>query len=284
MAKLGGFIRKFTGTIGNVTFKQLNGQTVASEKVESKANPKRTYSQMVRRVQWANLVNLYRAFEGHLHPSFENKDAKVSDFNEFVSANFGLIPVYLTKSDARQGGVVVAGYQITRGSLPSIALTDAMGGEVTTDISMGGITIGATTTVKQFSDAVVNNNPDYQNGDEITVFIVEQLINSETQVPYVKVFTEQITLDQTDSTTKVRDIVAASGFSIVDGNLGTSSSIDGAVAYVHSRKSGSNTRVSTQRLKASNSHLATFQTPEALSLAIKSYAGDVSEKYLTPDE
>ena len=283
MAKLGGFIRKFTGSIGNVTFKQLGGQTVVSEKPEKKASPKRSRAQMLRRVQWANLVNPYRAFNGNLHPSFENRAATVSDYNEFMSANFGAVPVYLTKSDARQGGAVVAGYQITRGSLPSIVVSDGMGGEPVTDINMGGITIGATTTVKEFSDAVVQNNRDYQNGDEITVFIAEQYENIETHVPYVKVLAQQITLDQSDSVTKVRSLVGAGGFSIVDGNLAASSSIDGGIAWVHSRKTSSGTKVSTQRLKVTNSYLANYQTPEALDAAIKSYAGEMQEPYLVPD-
>ena len=73
MAILSGINTRLRGSVGDWTFSRLNGQTVAKQKVEAKENPKRTFAQMVRRVQWANLVALYQAFEGNLHPSFENK-------------------------------------------------------------------------------------------------------------------------------------------------------------------------------------------------------------------
>ena len=73
MAILSGINTRLRGSAGDWTFARLNGQTVAKQKVEAKENPKRTFAQMIRRVQWANLVALYQAFEGNLHPSFENK-------------------------------------------------------------------------------------------------------------------------------------------------------------------------------------------------------------------
>ena len=86
MAILNGINTKLRGSIGQYTFQRLNGQTVAKEKVEKKAIPVRTLTQMLRRVRWANLVNMYRAFEGTLHPSFESKDPRVSDYNMFMQA------------------------------------------------------------------------------------------------------------------------------------------------------------------------------------------------------
>ena len=73
MAILSGINTRLRGSAGDWTFARLNGQTVAKQKVEAKENPTRTFAQVVRRVQWANLVALYQAFEGNLHPSFENK-------------------------------------------------------------------------------------------------------------------------------------------------------------------------------------------------------------------
>lgn len=119
MAKLGGFIKKLTSFIGNITFKQMGDQTMVCEKTAQKASPKHSRAQMLRRALWTNLANLYRAFNGKLHPSFEKRAASASDYNECMGANFGSVPVYMTKGDARQGGTMVAGCQITRESLPS---------------------------------------------------------------------------------------------------------------------------------------------------------------------
>ena len=68
MAILSGINTRLRGSAGDWTFSRLNGQTVAKQKVETKENPTRTFAQMIRRVQWANLVALYQAFEGNLHP------------------------------------------------------------------------------------------------------------------------------------------------------------------------------------------------------------------------
>lgn len=284
MAKLGGFIRKFNGSIGNVTFKTLNGQTVASEKIEPKSVPTRTLAQMVRRVQWANLVNLYRAFEGNLHPSFENRDQRVSDFNEFMSANLGGVPVYLTKAEARQGGAVVAEYQVTRGSIPSIFVSDGTGDVKVTDIDLGGsFNITATTTVKQFTDVLLANNPDWRNGDQLTCFIATQTVNATTGVPYIRIKAHEVTLDMGDDVTYLRSLMDADSCSVVDGLLGAGRQIDGGICWVHSRRVGTGTKVSTQRFEVTNSQLAQFQTAAKRSEAIDSYGGVNKDEYLTPN-
>lgn len=277
MAKLTGILTRLRGTIGDVTFARMNGMTVAKQKLEPKGTPTRTKAQMDIRIPLRNMQNVYRALAPYLHPAFENRPPRVSDYNMFIKRNYGYSPVYLTKVEAGQGGALVAPYQITEGTLPTILVSDGMSGEPVTDINMGGITIGATTTVKEFADTVVENNRDYEYGDQIAVIIVEQYENIETHVPYIKAMYQEITLDGTDSVTKVRSLVGAGGFSIVDGNLAASSSIDGGIAWIHSRKDANGTHVSTQRLKVTNSYLANYQTPEAKDAAYKSFGG------LTPD-
>ena len=283
MAILSGINTRLRGSAGDWTFSRLNGQTVAKQKVEAKENPKRTFAQMIRRVQWANLVALYQAFEGNLHPSFENRDARVSDYNEFMSANLGAAPVYLTKDQARQGGCVVAAYQVTRGSLPSIIMTEDASHVVSTDIALGSLTIGASTDIKAFSDAVVQNNPNYRYGDQITCFIANQTMDAATGVPRVTIEALEITLDGVDDETMLYDVVNARGFTTVGGKLGASAAVTGAIAWIHSRRSSSGTKVSTQRFMVNNSILSGFQTEDARDKAILSYGGTLSEEFLTPN-
>lgn len=282
MAKLTGILTRLRGTIGDVTFARMNGMTVAKQKLEPKGTPTRTKAQMDVRIPLRNMQNVYRALAPFLHPAFENRPARVSDYNMFCKRNYANSPVYLTKVEAGQGGAVVAPYQITEGTLPAIVVSTGMGDEPTTDINMGSLTISATTTVKEFADTVVENNPDYNYGDQIAVIIVEQYENIETHVPYIKAMYQEITLDGTDSVTKVRSLVGAGGFSIIDGNLGASSSIDGGIAWIHSRKDANGTHVSTQRLKVTNSYLANYQTPEAKDAAYKSFGGLTPDGMLTP--
>ena len=264
-----------------MTIRQVNGRTITSEKVTR--NSSKSHAQMVHRVQLANLVNIYRAFAGNLHPSFENKPAGVSDYNAFVSANLGLIPVYLAKDEARQGGAVVAAYQVTRGSLPSIVVTTGTGDVAVTDISLGSMSITASTTLKAFSNAVVNNNPDFEYGDQISAFIATQSVNSESQVPYVKIQAIEVTLDGTDEETVLRDLVGTEAFSVVDGHLGAGQTVNGAIAYVYSRKTPGGTKVSTQRFLVSNSILPNYQSTAQMKEAIASYGGTQGDPFLTPN-
>lgn len=286
MAILQGINTKLRGSAGSWTFARVGGQTIAKEKVAKKGTPTRTYAQMVRRVQWANIINFYRTFDGRLHPSFQNRPSNVSDFNEFMSANFGIVSVYLTRDQSRQGGCVVAPYQVTRGSLPSIPLDETMVGSANvfiTNIELGNLTIDANTTIKAFSDAVVNNNIDYVSGDQITCFICRQTVNAENNTPYVKTDAYEVTLDQTDDTTKLYDVVTNAGFTSQDGFLGMAQPVNGGVAYIHSRKEKGKTIVSTQRIEVSNTQLATYQSAIQMSAAIQSYGGTLSEEYLTPN-
>ena len=282
MAILTGINTRLRGSAGDWTFSQLGGQTVAKQKVAKKAIPTRTYAQMMRRVQWANIVAIYRAFVGNLHPSFEKKKQNMSDFNEFMSANIDAAPVFLTKDQARQGGAVAAAYQLTRGSLPSI-VTSNNGNLTTTDISLGTLTISASTTIKAFSEAVVQNNPAFVCGDQITCFIAHQSVNAQSQVPYVDIVSLEVTLDDSDDENLLWDVVDAEGFSTLDGKLGSGGTVDGAIAWVHSRKNDTGTLVSTQHFHVTNSHLGSYTSAAARDAAIASYGGVPKEEFLTPN-
>ena len=110
----------------------------------------------------------------------------------------------------------VAPYQITRGSLPSIMVSDSTTGNIKkTDIAVGStFAITSATTVKDFSDEIIAHNPNYKDGDQIAVFILRQLVNAATGVPYVVVEAEAFNLNTSDNVKKVRDIVSEAGFSI----------------------------------------------------------------------
>lgn len=283
MAILTGINTKLRGSVGQYTFQRLNGQTVAKEKVDKKAIPVRTLPQMARRVRWANLVNLYRAFEGTLHPSFEGKDPRVSDYNMFVQANIGRTNIALTKEQAVQGGCVVDAYQITRGQLNSIEVDFTSSNMAEADIALGNLTLGNSTTLKAFSDAVIGENEGWRNGDQLSVYIARQMIDMGTSTPKVAIDAVEITLDTSASTTLLKDVVDISVFSVVDGMLGLSGPVNGGVAFVHSRKANGKTLVSTQSFVVDNSYLTNYNTRAAFDAAIESYGGVNKEQFLTPD-
>ena len=271
------------GKVGNWVYARLNGQTVAKEKADKKATPTRTNAQMLTRMQWANLVNLYGAFKGTLHPSFENKPMTKSDYNMFISANVGANPVYLTKEQARQGGCLVAAYQITRGKMPSISVEFGNNNVPESSIAVGTLTIGNSTTLKAFSDAIIQNNSGWLSGDQLSVYVAYQMMDANTNVPRVEITAVEVTLDSAADTTMLSDIVETSFFSVVDGCLALSGPVNGGVAFVHSRYVNGKTSVSTQFFVVNNTYLAQFQTAGAYSNAVVSYGGINKDDFLTPN-
>ena len=283
MAILNGINTKLRGSIGQYTFQRLNGQTVAKEKVEKKAIPVRTLTQMMRRVRWANLVNMYRAFEGTLHPSFESKDPRVSDYNMFIQANIGSSNVALTKNEAVQGACVVAAYQITRGQLPGIMVGIDSTHMAVTDISVGGLSIGASTTLKAFSDAIIQNNPTWRDGDQLSLYVATQTVDGVSGMPRVEMQAIEVTLDTSDEDTLLEDITGQNVYDVQDGMLKYKAALIGGIACVHSRKVNGKTIVSTQRFVVDNPSLAQYTTQAAFDTAIESYGGVNKEQFLTPN-
>lgn len=281
MGKMYGLLRKQVGSIGDLTFKQVNGVTIVSEKITQMTNP-RTDAQMRVRTRWNNIVAMYKGIRPKLNKGFESKPAGLSDFNMFMKMNMQKEPVYLTKQEVAEGACVAAPYQITQGSIPAIVITGT-GQNGKTDIRLGGLSITSSTTVAQFAQAVVNNNPEYQYGDQISFFIVKQKQNAETNVPYCLFEAAKVTLDAASEDT-MNDVVGAStGFKAVDGNLGHSGN-DGDCAYtwVHSRKSNGKLLVSSQSLLAANSIISNYQGENAYMLARTSY-GITQDVFLSPD-
>ena len=280
MAILNGIIKKMTGSAGQLTFKTVNGQTVVSEKVTVVKNA-RTAGQQRQRMKWVNIVRMYSGIAPLLKNGFEKKMAQQSDYNMFVRLNSAASPVYLTKSEADGGGCIAAPYQITQGSLPSIVVSGE-GAEAKTDIALGSLTISASTTVAEFAKAVVDNNADFDYGDQISFYDVLQRVNAETQIPYCQFSASYVVLDK-NSTVKLLDQVNKAGFASVGGVLAHGEDEgDGVFAWVHSRYDGGKTRVSTQFLINNNSLLDDYRSDDAYAAACKSYGG-VSTVFLQPD-
>ena len=282
MGKLSGIISKISGSAGNVTFKVRNGETIVSEKVTQVRNP-RTNAQMQTRTKWGNIIAMYKGIRPLLNYGFENRPKNLSDYNMFVKLNMQRPAVYLTKQQVAGGGCVACAYQITQGSLPAIVLTGT-GNGTKTDIYLGSLTISGTTTVAQFSQAVVENNADYRYGDQISFFRIQQKTNEETGIPYCQFSASKVVLDAADTTTKLWDIVNRVGFAASDSVLShNESNFEGAFGWVHSRKSDGKTLVSSQSLVAVNATLlAEHQGDTAYSLSKSSYGASI-ESFLIPD-
>lgn len=276
-------IGKAKGSLGNLTYRYLSGDTIASGKVAFPKVP-RTAAQMARRIGWGNVVNFWQTFNQDLHPSFEQATGRVSDYNLFIGRNTGRAP-YLTKKDASAGGCIVAPYMITEGSLTSIGMGVTPTGIITSDISVGSLVITDETTLAAFSAAIVANNSGWQFGDQLSAFISIQSVDTTTQVPRVVTRAYEITLNE-DSEDLIVDFLVNNNecFNVIANKLAFLQAINGGGCYVHSRKDAEgNTLVSTQFYEVTNDLLATYSTESMAISAILSYGGNTRAAFLTPN-
>ena len=282
MARLNGILTKLQGSVGSFTFKQNGGQTVVSEKITQRINAK-TNGQLKQRMKWTNVIRMYQALTPYLKLAFGGARNGRSDYNQFVSVNLGMEPAYLTKQEAQTGACLVAPYEVTRGLLMPISVS-GKGNQAVTDISLGDLAITDETTVKEFSNAVVQNNGLYEYGDQITFFLVRQEVNDVTMLPMAAVDASCVVLDKA-SKAKLLTVVDARGFSVQEGRLAVQTTHefgDHGLVWIHSRKEAAKTLVSTQHLICENDLMKEYQGQAAYQRATESYGG-VSDVYLRPN-
>ena len=239
----------------------------------------RTYKLMYHRCQLGNLTANNQLYAHRLARPFENKPPRQTDYNLFVQANYGREPVFLRHDQVVSGACVLAPYQFTRGSLASIACEVNKDGVLVSSLALGSLVITLDTTVADFSQALIANNEDWREGDELSFFHALQIIDTYLDVPRARMNSCHLVLDTTD-TELLYNIVSAVGFASVNENqnqnenkLGMNTPLVSAgAAWVHSRKRADSTiRVSTQRLFVASSLLADYQSEEALADAAESY-------------
>lgn len=272
-------LRNYVGRLGGSVYYILKGQNIAREKAPEVSNP-RTATQMRQRMQWANLVAMYKCLQPYLgKKAFQNKPAIWSDYNAFMSANLGSTPVYLTKEAVQNGVTYLAPYKVTEGSLPAIRNTYiAANDNFETDIELGEA-INLTTPISHLSKLILDNNQGWQNGDQLGIIVMQ---NGRMYRPYVQAF--EVILDLSDERT-IEDIipvgdlfltVSEHGKLTVDATVleNPTQGLAYACAVIHSRTISGKTSVSTQYLSLNrnaqndyNEHI----TDDAFNAARESY-------------
>ena len=288
MAKISGVVTQLSGKVGQLIYRQTKYGTVVYEAKKASV-PQRTEAQMQVRTQWSNLAAVYRQFNQTLKKGFEGLNGKMHDYNAFLQANTNVVKVYVPKSVRLNGGSVLAPYQITRGTLPSVAMTKGAGGVLVSDVRVGSLVIGTETTVADLANAVIALNDGWQAGDQLTFFYGVQTTDAVTGIPRARIYGYKVMLNPGDST-PLLDVVNGVGFTSVASAgsgfvLGMDRAIeDGAAVWIHSREDGTGgLKVSTQFMYVDSSVLAGYQTSAAMAGAANSYGGiNAQAVYLNP--
>jgi hypothetical protein len=289
MAKISGVATQLSGKVGQLIYRQTKYGTVVYEARKTSV-PQRTEAQMQVRTQWSNLAAVYKQFNQTLKNGFEGLNGKMTDYNAFIQANTNVVKVYVPKRGRLNGGSVLAPYQITRGTLPSIAMTKGAGGVLVSDVSVGSLVIGAETTVADLANAVIALNDGWQAGDQLTFFYGVQMTDAVTGIPRARIYGYKVMLNPGDST-PLLEVVGAVGFTSVASAAGSGFVLgmdraieDGAAVWIHSREDGTGgLKVSTQFMYVDSSVLAGYQTSAAMAGAANSYGGiNAQAVYLQP--
>lgn len=288
MAKVTGVATQLSGKVGQMIYRQTKYGTVVYQARAKAGVPQRTEAQMQIRTQWGNLSAVYRQFNQTLKKGFEGLGGRMSDYNAFIQANTNVVRVYVPKSVHLNGGSVLAPYQITRGTLPSIAVLVNDGGVLVSDIALGSLVISEETTVANLATALIAANDGWEAGDQLTFFYGQQMTDAVTSIPRARIYGFKVILNPED-TTPLLEVTGSVGFtsiaSAVGGNvLGMDRVIEnGAAAWIHSRESSSGLNVSTQFLYVDSSVLAAYQGQTAMVASADSYGGvNTKAVYLNP--
>lgn len=185
-----GGIRNLIGTLGGNVYYMRRGENVAREKAAFVTNP-RTTSQMNQRVRLANLVNFYRANRGWMFKgAFENKPAKWSDYNAFVSRNIKASNVALTKAEANVGACIMDAYKVTDGSLQPLVVSFGSGKFT---IAASGVT-ASTETIGDLATALILANLGIQAGDQLSfIFMVNK--RDANDIPRLQAYATEVILN-----------------------------------------------------------------------------------------
>ena len=289
MAKTTDFLSQTSGKLTDqfVTRQTAHG-TILARAPRKTSNPRRSEKQANMRCQMANMSANFKLYQGKLKLAWEGKKAGLSEFNCFVASNYDKAPVYITKSMRVAGACVLAESYISSGSLPPIENTVNGEGFMVSDLRLGSLQIGAETTVADLTIAILQNNEEWEDGDQLTWFYGVQRVDS-AGTPRASLTAEKVVLDTTDETV-LYSVVSARGFTSVQGAdggqvLGMSEAlVNGGGVWVHSREKDSGSiRVSSQQMKVVSEVLGQYQTYQAMVESAKSYGGiNGSVAYLKP--
>lgn len=279
------WLRKSKKRLGGAVLYQAMEQTRMRELASSVANP-RTASQMGQRVKWANLVSFYRANANWMKYAYETKSANQSEYNKFMQLNVANSQVFFTKQQAAAGSAIVCPYIMTQGSLPSIEFTEESGSWPTNIYYPTGSPLIATTTVAEFSQRVIAQNPAIRNGDQLSFLRFTQMFNSDTGYPYVIVRKYELVLNisSTELVGTYLPLDYIGTLQIGDPwKIGViDSGLAGGFLMILSRTQNGKTYVSSQRIITSqmDAILSQYGSQEQLAAAVASY-GENADAFLS---
>ena len=277
----------YKGGAGGYSFYVRGGEQVVRQRKNNSnygESASRTRAQMIRRIMWGNLVNIYKAIKSWQQKAYDTKAIGQTDYNLFMKLNIANASVGVTKAACEQGFAVFENYQVSKGSLPPVNYTlDAQSTDIITNIVYTAAIL-PTTTVGEFAAEIIAKNPQFQAGDNIAFifFRNHQYIGAEWPYAY-SVYTE-VTLNPAD--TSILMDIPEIGQRLIEGaddvlhvdytapSPGGEPQVEG-VAIIHTRKVSGQLFVSSQSiLMESDQFIQRYSGEEWYNTCIDSYGID----------
>lgn len=276
---------KMNGKVGAYSFYTSTGGRQVARIANNSSNygetAKRTVAMQTRRSRWGNLVSFYSANKDLMARAYERKGANLSDYNRFMQLNIPLASVSLIKDDFMRGMAILQEYVIADGSLPEIDVAEVQEDGCVFNLLTKIDGEFADKTIGQISVDLLDNNPQLQQGDQLT-FV--SYTNAGATPSTIRIYRHlcEMTIDTKSAvsfgTLKYANIIAGNGLKVVIAGQGD---VFGQ-AIIHSRSVGGNLLVSRAKITLNDDTLVRqFSAPEAVKKAIDSYGVD-AEKLLEP--
>lgn len=259
----------YKGGAGGYTFYVRGGEQVIRQRKNNSNygdTASRTRAQMLRRIRWGNLVNVYKAISSWQKKAYDSKLVGQTDYNIFMQLNINKVLVAESKEMCEAGCAVFEDYQVSRGSLAPINL-ELVGGSINYKSSINLTeSITGTTTVGALSADILANNPDFLPGDNIAIIFARNYMVSRVEWPYVSSVYAEITLDASSATLISSISALANRLTKSEddtlGILGVQTIVSnplhevGAV-MIHTRKSSTDLKVSSQSIVMNDPQIIT---------------------------
>lgn len=276
---------KMNGKVGAYSFYTSTGGRQVARIANNSSNygetAKRTVAMQTRRSRWGNLVSFYSANKDLMARAYERKGANLSDYNRFMQLNIPLASVSLVKDDFMRGMAILQEYVIADGSLPMIDVAEVQEDGCVFNLLTKIDGEFADKTIGQISVDLLDNNPQLQQGDQLT-FV--SYTNAGTTPSTIRIYRHlcEMTIDTKSAVSfgslKYANIIAGNANKVVIAGQGD---VFGQ-AIIHSRSVGGSLLVSRAKITLNSDTLVRqFSAPEAVKKAIDSYGVD-TEKLLEP--
>lgn len=275
-------VGKARGSMGNVTYRTVKGQTIGSQKIDKGTQLLGTLSQVMRRVRMANLVFAYRQINAAgngagMYQAFPHRPARSSNWNEFFRKNINSEAgqVALTKEEASRGYMVCAPFLVSEGNIVFPDTVNAMapvapdGGyapvlrdDNTLSLGLATAGMGANTDVATLSAALIQRWG-LMDSDVVTIYGISMARNN-AGYDVSKVNAVQFVLNSTDDENLAVDL----GLQVITEGSNTYlgvTMLGQAAAVVIGRSLGSSYEVSTSRFVLNPSGRAIFDVHNSAS-------------------